>query len=82
MKFKYLPLLLNKELSEPEIAPLFHSFYLKHILSCIAILPLIYPHIDLFMPCHCHWGIELFLLFSYSYYSKFVCQTDRFGAKL
>jgi hypothetical protein len=72
MKFKYLPLLLNKELIEPEIAPLFHSFYLKHILSCNAILPLMHPHIDSFMPCHCHGGIELFLLFSYSYYSKFV----------
>jgi hypothetical protein len=31
MKFKYLPLLLNIELGEPEVAPLFHSFYLKHI---------------------------------------------------
>jgi hypothetical protein len=81
VKSKYLSLLLNIELSEPEVTPLFLSFYLKHILSCIAIFPLMHPRIDLFMPCHNsqplgYWVVSLILT------TINLWQSDRFGPKL
>jgi hypothetical protein len=56
VKSKYLPLLLNIELIEPEVAPLFHSFYLEHILACITIFPLMHPLIHLG-----YWVVSLIL---------------------